>query len=131
MDVVIDTSGHIKTRSGLPKLQMELLKTCLTARTTVDGKKYGSTVPRLIGEKQYLAWDNFLQGIVAASVAQTIEDYKGQQSASLPDEERILQITKGIIVRRDAADPTIIVIQAMVDTYSGDTVEVMHQLATV
>lgn len=129
MDVAIDSGGHPIEIEGLNKLQMELLKTCLTGRVTIGDNKYGSTVPRLIGDKQYYAGGSFMQAVVAASIEATIEDYRRQQNIDVPDNEAVLKI-EGVKVTRDAADATIIAVRALVGTKSGESVEVTHQLIT-
>lgn len=130
MDVVIDNSGHVTEVESTEKLQMELLKTSITGRVTIGDKSYGSTLPRLIGDKQYYAHGDFLRAIVAAAEDSTIEDYRRQQADTVPDDEKILRLAKPVMVTRDASDPTIIAVQAVVETYSGDEVEVTHQLVT-
>jgi len=130
MDVVVDNGGRVKLIEGNSKLQMELLKTCLTARVSIGDKKYGSTIPKLIGEKQYYADDKFTQAIVAASAEKTINDYKNQQSSIVPDDEKIYRLDRPVRAIRDTKDPTIIVVEIVVETESGDSIEVMHQLAT-
>ena len=130
MDVIIDNGGRAELIENSPKLQMELLKTCLTERVTIGDKKYGSTIPKLIGQKQYHADDSFTQAIVAASAEKTVIDYKNQQAANVPEEEKIYRLDKPARAVRDTKDPTIVVVEVVVETESGNSVEVMHQLAT-
>lgn len=131
MDVVIDKGGQVALVESKSKLQLELLKTCLTGKTTIDGNGYGSTLPRLIGTKQYYAQGNFLQSVAGASVESAIQNYKVQQSSSVPDDEKILRLVGSARAQRDSGNPTIISIAAVVETVSGDSVEVQYSLIGV
>jgi len=130
MDVIIDNGGRVELIEGSPKLQMELLKTCLTSRATIGDKKYGSTLSKLIGEKQYYAQDSFTRAIVSAGAEKTVEDYKRQQANDVPDDEKIYRLDRPARAVRDTKDPTIIVVEVIVETEAGNSVEVMHQLVT-
>lgn len=128
MDVVINSSGHVSLIEGNQKLQLELLKACLTGKHTIDEKSYGSNIPKLIGDKQYYAQGNFLQAVVVSSIELSINNYKNQQSSDVPDDETISRIIPGTKARRDAADPTILTVEAAVETISGESVEVQYQI---
>jgi len=131
MDVIIDSSGHVLLIGGSRKLQMELLKCCLTGKTTVDGLAYGSNLPKLVGDKQYYAQSSFLQAIVLATVELAISNYKNQQADDVPDDEKISRTLPGSRAKRDNTDQTIILVEAAVETVSGDSVEIQYQIHSV
>jgi len=131
MDAVIDSSGHVLLIEGNQKLQMELLKCCLTGKTTVGGNAYGSNLPKLVGDKQYYAQSNFLQAIVLATVELAVNNYKLQQAQDTPEDEKIYRTLPGSRVKRDAVDPTVILIEVAVETDSGDSVEIQYQIHSV
>jgi len=130
MDVVINNSGHIEIIEGVKKVQMELLKACLTNRVSVDGNNYGSTLSFMIGEKQGTQGNSLVKAIAVSTVEVAIDDYTDQQSVDVPDNEKIYRLSKPIRAKNDANDYTIIIVEASVELESGDQVEVMHQLAT-
>lgn len=131
MDAVIDSSGHVVLIEGSLKLQMELLKCCLTGKTTVDGNTYGSNLPKLVGGKQYSAQSSFLQAIVLSTVELAITNYKNQQADDVPDDEKIFRTLPGSRAKRDNTDQTIVIVEAAVETVSGDSVEVQYQIQPV
>lgn len=130
MDVVVNNSGHVELIEGNKKLQMELIKVCLTGRVVVAGNYYGSNIPKLIGRKQTVKDRAFLKAVVASTTETAIEDYSEQQSISVPDDEKVYRLDRPVNAKRDTKDPTIIVVEAVVETESGDLIQVMHQLVT-
>jgi hypothetical protein len=111
---------------GKEKLQFLILKCVLTGRYLVEGiGSYGSTVPRLVGQK-IQGSNNLADSMYSMAVDRAIENFRVNQPTDLADSERLLKIDGDFQVSRDRKDRTILLVGASVRNAKGELIPVVH-----
>jgi len=126
MDIVYDSGGRLVGLEGKEKLQFLILKCVLTGRYLVEGiGSYGSTVPRLVGQK-IQGSNNLADSMYSMAVDRAIENFRVNQPTDLADSERLLKIDGDFQVSRDRKDRTILLVGASVRNAKGELIPVVH-----
>jgi len=126
MDIVYDSAGHLVSLTGPDKVRHHVLKGILTGRSSTPTGEWGTTVPFLVGAKQFA----FTRAAAAASVANLVQEIQLAQSPALPDDESVASLDS-VNVSPAGDDPTVLRLLCTVALTSGDIVEVEHRFPQV
>lgn len=130
MDIIYDAGGRLAELSGLEKLRFLALKCILTGRYIEEGASYGSTIPRLVGQK-VRSGSELIDGLYAMAADRGLRSFKDNQPNDLDPSEEMTRIDGEILVARDNVDRTILLIRSAIRNANGDLIPVIHSFKLI
>jgi hypothetical protein len=125
MDIVYDSGGRLATVQDAEKLQFLLVKCVLTSRYVEGTQSYGSTIPRLLGQRVRGA-NELVDGLYVLAVDSALESFRKAQPTDLDPSETMSRVDGEIGVSRDRSDRTIVLVGASVKNGQGTEIPVVH-----
>jgi hypothetical protein len=129
MDIVYDQGGRLVQLTGIEKLRMLALKCVLTARYIEEGLSYGSTISRLLGQREP-SGNELVEGLYLMSVDKALEAFRVAQPNGLDTSEAMARLDGEIQVMRDPSDRTVLLIGAAIRNRDGTVIPIIHSFPT-